>query len=97
MMMLRPGGRLRPADVLRALADLLLAAGITRLYGSACAALGVLSIAYGLTAWTDGRRVWWDRDGHRATWAAADPDGAARILTALARDQATGRPRSDEP
>jgi hypothetical protein len=56
--------------------------------------LGLLSIASGLTVWTDGRRLWWDRDGDQATWPAADPDGAARIL---ARDQATGRQGSDGP
>jgi hypothetical protein len=90
----RPASRLRPADVLRALADLLRAAGIRRIYGSACAILGVLSIHYGLTVWTDGRRLWWDCDGDQATWPATDPDGAARILTALSRDQA-GRKPSD--
>jgi hypothetical protein len=35
-----------------------------------------------------GRRLWWDRDGSQATWPAADPDGAARILTTLTHDQA---------
>jgi hypothetical protein len=77
--------RLPPGDVLRTLADLLCAAGITRLYGSACAVLGVLSIAYGLTVWTDGRRLWWDRDGAQASWPAADPEGAARILATITR------------
>jgi hypothetical protein len=42
--------RLPPGDVLRTLAEMLRAAGITRLYGSACTLLGVLSIACGLTA-----------------------------------------------
>jgi hypothetical protein len=79
--------RLRPANVIHALADLLRADGITRLYGNACTMLGVLSIADGLTVWTDGRRLWWDRDGHQVSWPAADPDGAARHLVALARDQ----------
>jgi hypothetical protein len=88
----RPTARLRPVNVLRTLADLLHAAGITRLYGSACTFYGVLSIAYGLTVWTDGRRLWWDRDGEKTAWPAADPDGAARILTTLTRDQAGPKP-----
>jgi hypothetical protein len=92
MTMPRPPARLRPADVLRALADLLRVAGITRLYGSACTIIGVLSVAYGLTVWTDGRRLWWDRDGSQATWPAADPDGAARILATLTRNQAEPPP-----
>ena len=37
--------RQRPAAALRALAAQLRAAGITRLYGSACALFGVLSIS----------------------------------------------------
>jgi hypothetical protein len=93
----RPPGHLRPANVVRALADLLRADGITRVYGNACTMLGVLSIACGLTVWTDGRRLWWDRDGHQTTWPAADPDGAARLLAALARNQPTGPPHSDGP
>jgi hypothetical protein len=92
----RPSARLRPANVVRALADLLRSDGITRLYGDACTILGVLSIAYGLTVWTDGRRLWWDRDGTQATWPATDPDGAARILAALARDQPARRPPPDD-
>jgi hypothetical protein len=82
---------------MRALADLLNANGITRLYGAACTMLGVLSIAYGLTVWTDGRRLWWYRDGDQTTWPATDPDGAVRILAALARDQAGGPPVSVGP
>jgi hypothetical protein len=93
----QPPARLRPANVMRALADLLRADGITRLYGAACAMLGVLSIAYGLTIWTDGRRLWWDRDGDQTTWPATDPDGAARILAALAGERLEDQQRSDGP
>jgi hypothetical protein len=78
--------RLRPANVLRTLADLLRARGITRLYGSACIRLGVLSVAYGLSVWCDGRQLWWHRDGQRTTWPARDPEGAARLLAGLAQD-----------
>jgi hypothetical protein len=92
-----PPVRLRPANVVRTLADLLRADGITRLYGNACTKLGVLSIVHGLTVWTDGQRLWWDRDGNQTVWPAADPDGAARILAALAHDEAASGPRSDGP
>jgi hypothetical protein len=91
-----PPARLRPVNVLRALADLLRAAGITRLYGSACALYGVLSVAYGLTVWCDGQRLWWQANDDQATWPAADPEGAARILTTLARTPGTS-PSSDGP
>jgi hypothetical protein len=76
-----PGSpRLRPAAALGALAAQLRAAGITRLYGSACALLGVLSVSYGLTVWTNGRVFWWRRDDEEIRWPAADPGGAARLL-----------------
>jgi len=76
--------RQRPAAVLGALAAQLRAAGITRLYGSACALFGVLSVAYGLTVWTNGRLLWWQTGDDQETWPAADPHGAARVLTAIA-------------
>lgn len=79
-----PNPRQRPAAALRALAAQLRAQGITQLYGSACALLGVLSVAYGLTVWTNGRLLWWQTGSNEATWPAADPEGAARALTALA-------------
>ncbi|HWG62441.1 MAG TPA: hypothetical protein VG253_12085 [Streptosporangiaceae bacterium] len=72
--------RQRPAAALAALADQLRAAGITRLYGSACALFGVLSVSYGLTVWTNGRVFWWRRDDEEIRWPAADPGGAARLL-----------------
>ncbi len=79
-----PNSRQRPAAALRALAAQLRAAGITRLYGSACALFGVLSVAYGLTVWTNGRLLWWQTGDDQESWPAADPQGAARALTALA-------------
>ena len=72
--------RQRPAAALAALAAQLRAAGITRLYGTACALFGVLSISYGLTVWTNGRVFWWRRDDEEIRWPAADPGGAARQL-----------------
>jgi hypothetical protein len=80
----RPNPRRQPAAALRALAAHLRAAGITQLYGSACALFGVLSVANGLTVWTNGRLLWWQTGGNQATWPATDPQGAARALTALA-------------
>jgi hypothetical protein len=72
--------RQRPAAALRALAAQLGAAGLTRLYGSACDLFGVLSVTYGLTVWTDGRVFWWRRDDQEIRWPAADPGGAARHI-----------------
>jgi hypothetical protein len=72
--------RQQPAAALGALAAQLRAAGITRLYGTACALFGVLSITYGLTVWTNGRLFWWQRDDEEIRWPAADPGGAARQL-----------------
>lgn len=81
-----PPARLRPGDVLHALADLRRARGLTRLYGSACTLYGVLSITDGLTVWCDGQHLWWRTDGEPSTWPAADPEGAARLLIGLAHD-----------
>jgi hypothetical protein len=82
----RPDSRQRPAASLDALATQLRAAGITRLYSSACTLFGVLSIAYGLTVWTNGRLLWWQTGNEHVTWTAADPEGAARILAAVTRN-----------
>jgi len=79
-----PNPRQRPAAALRALAAQLRVVGITRLYGSACALFGVLSVAYGLTVWTNGRLLWWQTGDDQETWPAADPQGAARLLATLA-------------
>lgn len=88
--------RQRPAAALGALAAQLRAAGVTRLYGSACALFGVLSVAYGLTVWTNGRVLWWQAGDEQAVWPAADPQGAARVLTALAAGPGPP-PSSDGP
>lgn len=78
-----PPPRRRPAEVLRALAGLLQDRGLTRLYGSACTMLGVLSVAYGVTVWTDGQRLWWRGRDDETIWPAADPEGAADQLAHL--------------
>jgi hypothetical protein len=89
--------RLRPVDVLRALADLLRARGITRLYGSACTMLGVLSVANGLSVWTDGRQLWWRTGDNQTTWPATDPNSAARLLTTLTQDPESAEPLDGLP
>lgn len=72
--------RLSPALALRQLAELLTWRGITRLTGSACDLIGVLSIASGVTAWTNGRVLWWRVNGEETSWPAADAEGAAARL-----------------
>jgi hypothetical protein len=46
--------------------------------------LGVLSVAYGVTVWTNGQRLWWHDDGDKDGWPAADLEGAADRLAELA-------------
>jgi hypothetical protein len=72
--------RMRPVQALRALADQLQQRGVTQLYGYACERLGVLSLS-GVSIWTNGRVLWWRVGTEETTWPAADPDGAARILS----------------
>lgn len=81
----------RPADALYALAELLRARGLTRLYGAACTALGVLSVASGITVWTNGQRLWWHERGEETGWPAADPEGAANQLAGLAAGHKSGQ------
>ena len=89
----RPNPRQQPAAALRALAAYLRAAGITQLYGSACALFGVLSVASGLTVWTNGRLLWWQTGGNQQTWPATDPQGAARASPPSHPPQPTTAPR----
>jgi hypothetical protein len=74
------GGLVRPADVLATLAYALHARGLTAFYGAADRRLGVLSVVYGKTVWTDGEMLWWRTGDQETRWPAADPDGAARLL-----------------
>ncbi|HLI37757.1 MAG TPA: hypothetical protein VKV80_10515 [Streptosporangiaceae bacterium] len=89
--------RTHPGAVLGAVEAALRARGLTRLYGAACARYGVLSIIYGLSAWCDGRTLWWDHDGRRATWPATDPVGAADRLADLARSASQPDPPPHSP
>ena len=58
---------------------------LTRIYVAACSVIAVISVSYGLTAWTNGRLLWFTRAGQRETWPAADTEAAAAHLAALAR------------
>jgi hypothetical protein len=78
--------RRRPSDVLAAVEIMLRDLGLMRLYRTACPRVGVLSVAAGLTAWCDGRRLTWRHGGTVAAWSASDPEGAARRLAELAGD-----------
>jgi hypothetical protein len=81
-----PGGpRATPARVAAALAAQLARHGLTRTYVAACELFAVISVAAGLTVWTNGRALWWDYRGQRRIWPAADTDAAAAHLAALAR------------
>lgn len=82
--------------------------GIARVYGRATPALGVLSICAGLTVWTDGTALRWHDGEATITWRAADTQGAAARLAAMAtrtswnppepaRKTAPGSPRADAP
>jgi hypothetical protein len=71
---------------LRALANQLQARGRTALYGAADTYLGVLSVASGVTVWTDGETLWWQAGAGEVRWPVTDPDGAAQALLSLAED-----------
>lgn len=78
----RPGQR--PAAVVNLLARQLRTLGLAQLYGAACQHYGVLSVSYGVTAWTNGRLLWWRSGQNQTTWPAADALGAAMRLAELA-------------
>jgi hypothetical protein len=77
--------RRQPADVLAAVEIVLRDLGLTRLYLAACPVVGVLSVAAGVTAWTDGRTLRWSHAGQQTTWPVADSEGAGRQLAELAK------------
>jgi hypothetical protein len=75
--------------VVRALADELQRRhGIAHIYGQALPVLGVLSVAAGLTVWTDGASLRWTERGSTVRWPAADIPGAAVRIAALAAGRA---------
>jgi hypothetical protein len=73
-----------PGAVLAAVESGLRDLGLSRLYGSACPLVGVLSVARGVTAWCDGRTLRWTHDGSETRWPIADAQGAAERLAELA-------------
>ena len=73
-----------PASIATALATLLARHGLTRIYVAACSAIAVVSVAAGLTVWTNGRLLWVTVGGQREIWPA-DTEAAAARLAALAR------------
>jgi hypothetical protein len=74
-----------PARIAAVVAALLARHGLTRVYVAACSVIAVISVAAGLTAWTNGRLLWVTLGGQRETWPAADTEAAAARLAALAR------------
>lgn len=73
-----------PAEAAAALVRQLAGHGITGIYTAATAKFAVISVATGLTVWTDGRLLWCMQAGQRLTWPAADMQAAAAGIAALA-------------
>jgi hypothetical protein len=78
------GYRRHPQDVLAAVEAGLRDLGLDRLYLAASPTTGVLSVAFGVTAWCDGRTLRWRHAGREITWPVVDAAGAARELAELA-------------
>jgi hypothetical protein len=82
----RPGpGAVTPAAVATALARRLADRGVTGVYTATTYKFAVISVASGLTVWTNGQQLWSTCQGQRHTWPAADMDAAAAGIAALAR------------
>ncbi len=73
-----------PGSLAAVVARLLARHGLTRVYTAACQVVAVISVAAGLTVWTNGRQLWWDEHGRPRAWPGADPEGAAAHLAGLA-------------
>ncbi len=56
---------------------------MNRLYGASCDRVGCLSVAYGLTVWTNGRVLCWHAGDDDTRLPAADPAYAALALVRL--------------
>src|ERR1700722_19719629 len=80
-MMRPPGLRIRPGEVVRAVADELESAGIRVLDARACSRVGLLLISGDLVVWCWGRLLHWHHHGQSVIWLAGDAYGAARKLT----------------
>jgi hypothetical protein len=79
-MMHPPGPRIRPGDVVRAVADELESAGVRVLDVRACSRVGLLLVSGELVVWCWGRLLRWHHQGQPVTWPAGDAYGAARRL-----------------
>jgi hypothetical protein len=69
--------------VIRELVTLLRGHGLTRVYWAACAVSGVVSVAYGVTVWCDGRRLMCEVAGDTRQWPVSDTAAAAADLASL--------------
>lgn len=78
-------GRGHPGVILAAVEAALRQRGLSHLYGAACTLYGVLSVAFGLTVWCDGRTLTWQHGSEKASWPVSDPDGAAERIADLAQ------------
>jgi hypothetical protein len=83
--------RRRPGDVLAAVETGLRELGLDHLYIHAYPGIGVLSVAPGVTAWCDGRRLTCHHASGDLAWPAADALGAARQLAELAKNTQASR------
>ena len=77
-----------PAITVTVLARALAAHGLTGIYTATAARFGLISITASVTAWTNGGQIWCTTAGQQHTWLAADIEGAAASLAALARSTA---------
>lgn len=71
---------MRAPEALEALSAHLQGHGLTQLYAACSGRIGVLSVACGVTVWTDGKVFCWHMDGEETRLPAADPIYAARTL-----------------
>ncbi len=71
---------MRAPEALDALSGHLQNQGLTKLYAACSGRIGVLSVACGVTVWTDGKVLCWHIDGEETRLPAADPRYAACTL-----------------
>ena len=72
---------MRAPEALEALSGHLRRHGLTtKLYAAYSGQIGVLSVACGVTVWTDGKVLCWHMDGEDTRLSAADHTYAARTL-----------------
>jgi hypothetical protein len=84
-----PPSSASPAATAAVLARALTARGLAGIYTAADARFALVSVTAVLTVWTNGRQIWCSCAGQRHTWPAADIDGTAAAIAALARPAGT--------